>query len=241
MSDEARNTEYDDSLFGPDPYYEEKAYDVEEQLKIYGGKYKIENTPRPWIEWPWPMYQEGPIGAGIDLFGKKNLLRPQLIAFGDLRLVTAHNDNGAVDTSQMAARLNLFLDFRLTATERINVFLRPFDKRGKSTRFEFGGNLKDLRGEDTEGTFDIDPEGFFFEGELGSIVSGLTDNHTKFDIPFSFGLMPLFFQNGVWMEDAFIGGAFSFTAMNSPLLDITNMDVTFFWGYRPLHNESYCE
>ena len=74
MSDEARNTEYDNSLFGPDPYYEEKAYDVEEQLKIYGGKYKIENTPRPWIEWPWPMYQEGPIGAGIDLFGQKNLL-----------------------------------------------------------------------------------------------------------------------------------------------------------------------
>ena len=231
MSDEASNTEYDSSLFGPDPYYEEKAYDVEEQLKIYGGKYKIENTPRPWIEWPWPMYQEGPIGAGIDLFGQKNLLRPQLIAFGDLRLVTAHNDNGAVDTSQMAARLNLFLDFRLTATERINVFLRPFDKRGKSTRFEFGGNLKDLRGEDTEGTFDIDPEGFFFEGELGSIVSGLTDNHTKFDIPISFGLMPLFFQNGVWMEDAFIGGAFSLTAMNSPLLDITNMDVTFFGGF----------
>ncbi|MEC9248452.1 MAG: hypothetical protein VX986_05475 [Pseudomonadota bacterium] len=231
MSNEATAIEYDRSLFGPDPSYPDKPYDVEEQLKIYGGKYKIENTPRPWIEWPWPMYQEGPLGAGSDLFGEKNLLRPQLIAFGDLRLVTAHNDNGAVDTSQMAARLNLFLDFRLTATERINVFLRPLDKRGKSMRYEFGGNQKDLRGESTEGAFDIDPEGFFFEGELGSIISGLTDSHTKFDIPISFGLMPLFFQNGVWMDDAFVGGAFSLTAMNSPSLDITNMDITFFGGF----------
>ena len=44
MSKEAKEVDYDRSLFGPDPFYEDKPYDVEEQLKIYGGKYKIENT-----------------------------------------------------------------------------------------------------------------------------------------------------------------------------------------------------
>ena len=33
MSKEAKEVDYDRSLFGPDPFYEDKPYDVEEQLK----------------------------------------------------------------------------------------------------------------------------------------------------------------------------------------------------------------
>ncbi len=40
--------------------------------------------------------------------------------------------------------------------------------------------------------------------------------------------MPLFFQNGIWFNDAPIGGAFTIPAKNSQLLDISNMDITFF-------------
>ena len=87
-----------------------------------------EDVPRPVIEWGYPMYQEGPIGAGFDVWGSKNLFRPQLLVFGDWRFGLVHNDNGALDTSQIATRLNLNVDLRLTATERIHVFLRPFDR-----------------------------------------------------------------------------------------------------------------
>jgi hypothetical protein len=43
--------------------------------------------------------------------------------------------------------------------------------------------------------------------------------------------MPLLFQNGVWFEDAFIGGAFAIPAISSPKLGISNMDITFFGGF----------
>jgi hypothetical protein len=44
--------------------------------------------------------------------------------------------------------------------------------------------------------------------------------------------MPLLFQNGLFVEDVFEGFAFTpVYARNSPLLDISNMDVTFFAGF----------
>jgi hypothetical protein len=230
MSPEAQPADYSETLFGPDPSYADKPYDVEAQLEIYGGKTRVDG-PRPPIEWGYPMYQAGPIGPGINLFGEKNPARPQLLAFGDLRLGIAHNDNGALDTDQMAVRLNLNLDLRLTATERIHLFVRPFDRaeKGRNTRYEFGGNQRDVLGK-TEGLFDLTPEALFFEGDLGQIAAGLTDEYNRYDIPVAFGLMPLLFQNGIWMEDAILGGAITKPAMNSPLLDISNMDVTFFAG-----------
>ena len=252
MSDGVKPAEYDASAFKPDPSYEDKPYDVEEQLKIYGGKYKIEDgaahysrgdVPRPVIEWGYPMYQEGPIGAGFDVWGSKNLFRPQLLVFGDWRFGLVHNDNGALDTSQIATRLNLNVDLRLTATERIHVFLRPFDRveQGKSLRHEFGGSVQNRRKEKNETILDVTPEAFFFEGELGAIVSGLTDTHTSFDIPLSFGFMPLFFQNGIWMEDAFMGGAVSLTAQNSSFFDITNYDITLFGGFDRVTSKAIIE
>ena len=230
MSPEAQPADYSGTLFGPDPSYADKPYDVEAQLEIYGGKTRVDG-PRPPIEWGYPMYQAGPIGPGINLFGEKNPARPQLLAFGDLRFGLAHNDNGALDTDQMAVRLNLNFDLRLTATERVHLFVRPFDRveKGRNTRYEFGGNQRDVLG-DSEGLFDLTPEALFFEGDLGQIAAGLTDEYNRYDIPVSFGLMPLLFQNGIWMEDAILGGAITKPAMNSPLLDISNMDVTFFAG-----------
>ena len=231
MSPEAQPAEFTSDLFGPDPAYADKPYDVEAQLAIYGGKTRIDG-PRPPIEWGYPMYQAGPVGKDFDLIGEKNPARLQLLAFGDLRFGMAYNDNGALDTAQMAVRLNLNLDFRITATERVHVFLRPFDRveKGRNTRYEFGGNQRDRFG-DHEGLFDLTPEAVFFEGDLGQIANGLTDEYQSFDIPVAFGLMPLFFQNGIWMEDAILGGAITKPAMNSPLLDISNMDVTFFTGF----------
>ncbi|MGH8596009.1 MAG: hypothetical protein ACREXT_05060, partial [Gammaproteobacteria bacterium] len=177
-------------------------------------------------------YETGPIGPGINLFGAKNPARPQLLMFGDLRLGVAYNDNGALDTAQIAARLNLNFDLRLTATERVHVFLRPLDRieKGRVTRAEFGGNQRDLFG-DTEILFDAEPEALFFEGDLGQIAAGISDDYNLHDVPIAFGLMPLFFQNGVWMEDAIMGAAVSLPAMNSPRFDISNMDVTFFGGF----------
>jgi hypothetical protein len=231
MAPEAKPAKFKREHFGPDPSYADTPYDPKAQLDVYGGKRHID-APRPPIEWGYPMYDAGAIGGGINLFGAKNPARPQLLVFGDFRAGTAYNDNGALDTAQFAARLNLNFDLRVTATERIHAFLRPLDRveKGRVTRTEFGGNQRDQFG-DTEILLDADPEALFFEGDLGQIAAGLTDRYNLYDIPISFGLMPLLFQNGIWMEDAIMGGAFTIPAMNSPKLDISNMDITFFAGF----------
>jgi hypothetical protein len=41
----------------------------------------------------------------------------------------------------------------------------------------------------------------------------------------------MIFQNGIWVDNAFTGGAFTLPAKNSPWLDISNMDITFFSGF----------
>jgi hypothetical protein len=225
MDPVARPSEFERDLFGSDPTYPDDVYDVAEQLKIYGGKTPF-NEPRPILEWGYPLYSEGVLGQTYDTFGTKNLLRPQLLVFGDFRSALAFNDNGGQEIGQLAARLNLNVDFKLTSTERIHMFLRPIDKNNNFLRHEFFG--------DDHGEFDFVLDGnietLFFEGDIGAIQSGLTDQWASYDLPFAFGLMPLLFQNGIWFDDAIIGAAFAIPAKNSPKFDISNMDITFFAG-----------
>ena len=51
--------------------------------------------------------------------------------------------------------------------------------------------------------------------------------------------MPLLFQNGIWIEDAFTGVATAIPSLNSPLLDITNMDISFFYGFDKVTNQAF--
>jgi hypothetical protein len=217
--------------FRSDPVYPDEPYDAEAQLEIYGGKRAV-ITPRPALELGFPQYLEGSFGAGHDIIGSKNLVRPQFLAYGDWRTAVAFNDNGETETGLVATRLNLETDLKLTATERIHAFFRPLDQGGKFTRYEFAGDDRDQG----DVVFDLNIENFYFEGDLGAIQSGLTDTYTSYDLPFTFGLIPMFFQNGIWVEDAFVGGAFALTARNSRQLDISNYDLTFFAGFDKVSN-----
>ncbi len=226
MSPQATPTEYDGTAFKSDPSYEDKAYDINAQLKIYGGKREVDN-PRPLLELGRRIYESGPLKRTNNVFGDKNPNFHQFAAYGDLRTAVAYNDSGAKEVGQIATRLNLDLDYRFTATERLHAFVRPLDRNGSFTRCEFFGN--DESG--CESALNANVEALFFEGDLGSMVAGMSDNYVKWDLPFSVGLMPLLFQNGVWVEDAFSGFAFSIPALNSRSLDISNMDITFFAGF----------
>ena len=224
----AKPAEYSIDGFKADPVYT-APYDPEEQYIVYGGKTAIDE-PRPVIEWGYPMYSEGPFGPGRNIIGRKNLVRPQFLVYGDMRTVLASNDNGAVENAQLATQLNLDFDLNLTATERLHMFVKPLDD-GKQTRLELGGSPVDaIDGNGFHGEYDFDPETFFFEGDWGAIQSGFQDEYTKFDLPIALGLMPLFLQNGLWINDAFVGGAVSIAAKNSPKYDITNYDITFMTG-----------
>ncbi len=225
MSPEAKPTEFDRGVFKSDPTYEDKPYDAEGQIEIYGGKFDIDE-PRPVLEIGRPLYREGPFGQGTDIVGEKNLFFEHLQIYGDWRNAIAFNDNGEVEKAVAATRLNLDVDLKLTATERIHGFFRPLDHDGDFTRVEFAGD-------DTPqyfGRLDLYPETLFFEGDVGAIWAGITDEYNTLDLPIAFGKVPMIVQNGIWLEDAFLGGAFSLPALNSPALDISNFDVTFFAG-----------
>ena len=225
IDSKARLIKFKEDAFKPDPNYPEFKYDPNKQLEIYGGKYA--NDP-PWYLHLFGrrLYPLGPFKEGWTLLGKKNLIRPMAMAFGDVRLTHALSDNGVDEKSEIAARANLDIDLMLTDVERLHAFVRPFDKDGQFTRFTSGDDFRD-NGK-FEGEFDFNLDALFFEGDVGSLMSGFTGKWSRIDLPFAVGFMPILFHNGIWFNDNLIGAAFTFPAKNSRTLDISNMDFTFF-------------
>ena len=228
---------HDSTVFRPDPTYEDKPYDVDAQIEIYGGKTEFK-PPRPLLELGREIYTAGPFTEAKTYLGDKNPLAPHFYVYGDLQTVVGYADNGAVEVGQLATRLNLDLDLGITPTERIHAFLRPLDRGGKFTRYEFYGDDDD---ENFEGEFNGNIEALFFEGDVGPITQGITGEYNNIDLPFAVGFMPLLMQNGIWLEDAFIGVAATIPAMNSPALDISNADVTVFAGFDQVDSQAFID
>lgn len=226
----AERVDHTEDAFRPDPTYEEKPYSPEAQYKIYGDK-KPASTPRPLLELGRKIYTGGPFEKGSDILGRKNLVWPRLSVFGDWKTAIEYNDNGVDERGHIATTLNLDIDLQLTGTERIHAFVQPLEQ-ADVTRYEFFGDDEDGFDEAVNGNI----ETLFFEGDVGAIMTGLTDEEQSFDLPIAFGLVPLFFQNGIWVDEAVIGGATSIVAKNSPLLTISNMDFTFFAAFDNVEN-----
>ena len=222
MDAQAKKSDHDSQAFLPDPSYAEHIYNAVAQFDIY--KQRPERT-EPFFFFGRSMFPLGELGKGVNILGSKNELYPRFVGSGDLRLAYAYSDDGANGQAEIAARMNLDLDLKLTATERIHAFIRPLDKNGQFTRFSFGN--AGVQGQ-FQRQLDFNLDGLFFEGDLGSIAAGISGSYVSFDLPFAVGFMPMIFQNGIWLNDAFTGAAFTITAKNSPMFDISNMDITFF-------------
>tara|TARA_B100000686_G_scaffold354915_1_gene468162 strand:- start:463 stop:2004 length:1542 start_codon:yes stop_codon:yes gene_type:complete len=232
--------EHDAGVFRADPSYPEEEYDIEAQLQIYGGKSAYPVT-RPLLEIGNPLYSGGPLVEGGDALGELNPTFTELYVYGDWRSALAFNDNGNVEVGQVATRLNLDIDYKFTGTERIHAILRPLDGQGEFSRCEFFGD--DAPNNDPNKKCDAQIDGnldaLFFEGDAGALYAGFSGEYSSLDVPFSLGLMPLLFQNGIWIEDAFTGVATAIPSLNSPLLDITNMDISFFYGFDKVTNQAF--
>lgn len=220
-----------DGWFKPDPNYENEPYDAEAQLAIYGGKHMNKTAQMP-VERGIRLYDRGAYTPRPTFLGQRNPINSHFMAYGDLRIGGAFYDNGVAtsggDTEQgaLAVRLNLDMDFAITATERIHAFVRPFDNGASFTRFQFSGGDSEFVDQ-----LDFKLETLFFEGDINAIREGITNKRTTFDLPIAFGRVPLFTQNGIWLNDAFDGVAFGITARSIPRLDVSNTDITFFAGF----------
>ena len=214
-------TAFDTGDFSANAFFDRQSYCASVEQQIYNGKKEIV-TQRPLVEWGLPFYSSGPIPISGTQFGITNLTQQKFYIYGDWRTALAQNDLVNQENTVLATRLNLELDYWITATERVHAFVGPFQDGGNFTRIE-DGNF--------EGEFDLfnaDTDTFFFEGDFGQIMGGMEGRYAEYDLPFTVGLVPLLFQNGVWALDAMIGAAATLPAKNSPMLDWSNYDITFF-------------
>ncbi len=225
--------EQDDDLFRADPNYDTE-FSSEEQVDIYGAKRAVD-PPRPPIEIGRQQYTSGAYDESSTVLGVKNPLLPGFAVYGDWRTAVAYNQNNGKEIAQVATRLNLDVDFKFTGTERIHAFFAPIQNNNNAefSRFEFGGANANGRFNDE---LDAEPQTLFFEGDAGSLYSGFSGQEASFDLPFTVGLFPLFLQNGIWANDAILGGAVSLPAKNSAALGLANFDITFFAGFDDIDN-----
>ena len=205
-------------------------YDPFTQMNVYQGK-TLNANQRPLVELGRPWYQLGQLSPGSSVLGFHNNVTPQFLIFGDSRVAYASNDQQGDTSSLIATQLNLDFDLKLTGTERFHAFVSP---TGGAQHNRY------LLDEDRyifEGDANIDFG--YFEGDLGSIVGGAIGKTMPFDLPFTAGIIPLVFQNGIWFEDAILGVAATLPARNSPRFNISNMDITFFAGYDKLNSDAF--
>ncbi|QDU87119.1 hypothetical protein Pla175_04750 [Pirellulimonas nuda] len=210
--------------FSADPNYDYAPYCPRQEQGIYGDKYLIP-TQRPLVELGLPFYDNGPIPVSQDFLGPTNLVQQKFYVYGDYRLGFSQNDLVVGENSVLAHRLNLEVDYWLTATERFHAFLGPLQEGNNFMRIEDGEFKNELD------FFDAGTDTLFFEGDLGQIYGGATGQYAPIDLPVTAGLVPLLFQNGVWMLDAMTGVAACLPANNSAALDWSNFDVTFFAAF----------
>ncbi|TWT85846.1 hypothetical protein Pla123a_06530 [Posidoniimonas polymericola] len=218
--------------FSPDPCYWQGEYDPCAALDVYGGRYEVP-TQRPWVEGGMPFYSNGPIPQTECWCGPTNPVQQKFYVYGDYRVGAAVNRNVNRETDVLAARLNLELDYWITSTERIHAFTGPLQDGAAFTRFENGSFKNEID------FWSANTDTLFFEGDLGQMLGGWEHTYAPFDLPVTVGLIPMLFQNGTWMLDAFWGAAVTLPARNNPWLDWSNYDITFFTAFDQVSTDAF--
>jgi hypothetical protein len=232
MSQGTRIVPYQPWDFTPNRH-EPQPLEPHREIETYYGKSLVE-TQRPWVEWWRPFYTGGMYDPGIEVFSDVNLLTPSFLVYGDYRTGVGMHRVGGQDVQNWAHRLNLDMDLRFTGTERFHLFTGPLDHNGRFTRLDFSNGDVEFEEE-----LDFQPDTAFFEGDLGAITGSMIGDDAPFDLPFTVGLVPLLFQNGIWMEDAIAGVAVALPWRHSRALNWANFDATFFAGFNQVTSPAF--
>jgi hypothetical protein len=220
----------DNGDFSADAFF--APYDACAEQKAYTDKADV-CTQRPLVEIGLPFYEAGPLPESSDILGPTNLVQQKFYIYGDYRAALAQSQLVGQEKTELAHRLNLDIDYAFTSTERLHAFVGPFQEDARFMRIEDGKYIEELD------LFQADTDTLFFEGDLGQMLGGWEGTYAPIDLPVTIGLIPLLFQNGVWMLDAVVGVAATVPAQNSPWLDWSNYDVTFFAGFDEISSGAF--
>lgn len=167
------------------------------------GELKLEGfpeRPRPLIEWGEPFLGPGHVSKVVRL-PTGAVWHPAFWMFGNYRTAVQTFDNGATRSTEWANSLDLYGNLRLAATERILVGIRPLERNGRFTGYNFEpGTRRGFQEDFSENSLQV--RTLFFEGELGELFPRLDRNdRIPLDYGISVGRQPLRLQDGLLVED----------------------------------------
>lgn len=204
----------------------------------------VPDRPRGLFEAGEPFLGTGTLGEGFQL-PTGAVWQPKLLVFGTFRSALQSYDTGASEGSPVAEwanRLDLFFQLRLTGTERLLLGVRPLDAGGRfagvrSERDETGVRRREKIYEDTR-NFIVTTA--FFEGDFGELFPNLDpDDSSRLDYGFSIGRQPLFFQEGIMIND--VVDAFGITRNNLLPGSSLNTRVTYLIGWNQINRNDRVE
>ncbi len=127
--------------------------------------------------------------------------QPRLWGYMINRTAVQQFENAARSNTEIANRMDLFVNLQLTGTEKILLNLRPTDSNrgGRFTRYSFNDSQG---GEGFVGEYAPVLEALFFEGDLGSLFPRLDPGGIKpIDFGYTVGRQALTFQEGILLND----------------------------------------
>jgi len=189
--------------------------------------------PKPLIELGEPFLGTGTLKSGFRL-PTGAVWQPALLMFGTLRTAVQSIDSDSGRITEWANRLDLFFNLQLSGSERLVVGFRPFDgpDDGFSSYF-FEHPDPNLDGEFND-SFDGELESLYFEGDFGEIFPNLDKSDVgSLDIGFSVGRQPLFFQEGLLINDTL--DAIGITRNTLLPRNTSNFRATFLYAWDNVH------
>lgn len=194
------------------------------------------DRPAPLLELGDPFLDTGTLNEGIEL-PTGAVWQPSLMVFGTYRTAIQTFHDGASDTTftEWANRLDLFANLQLSGTERILVGMRPLDRGTRFSGYYFNPDVADID-EGWHDEFNAELTTLFFEGDFGEIFPNIDpDDSQPLDFGFSIGRQPLFYQEGILINDTV--DAVGITKNNLFPEGFSNLQLTFIYGWANLNRD----
>lgn len=218
---------------------------------LYGAGGELSDEPIPMAtEEDLPERAAPPIEIGPKFLGTGNLpegvelptgavWNPAFWVFGNYRTALGYFDDGQnEEIVEWANRLDLFGHLELSGTERLLIGVSPLSEDGRFSGYTFEPDADE--GTDNETNGDITR--FFFEGEIGEIFPRWDpQDRGIFDVGFSIGRQPLFFQEGIMVNDDMVDGlGITRDTIMIPGLSVDTR-LTLFFGWNDVNRDDNSE
>lgn len=192
--------------------------------------------PSPLIEIGPRFLDTGTLDPGIEL-PTGAVWQPQFMVFGTARsaVQTFHDGASDITFTEWASRLDLFGNLQLSGTERILIGMRPLDRGTRFSGYYFNPDEADIN-EGWHGELNAQITTLFFEGDFGEVFPNLDpDDSGRTDIGFSIGRQPLFYQEGILINDTI--DAVGITKNNIQAPGFSNLQLTFLYGWANINRD----